>query len=1051
MSERPRLVALRVQGFKSFAERTVVEFAPGLNAVVGPNGSGKSNLADALRWVLGEQGRAIRSRKSEDVVFAGSERRAALGMADVTLVLDNADGLVQIDYATLELGRRLYRSGENDYLLNRQRVRLRDLVDLLDSAHLAENAFLFIGQGMVDQALALRPEERRPLFEEVAGVRRHDRRRRRAGEQLEEATANLARVEDVLAELRPQARRLAAQAEQQTSRARAGEELAAGLVAAVSRRWHVAAGTLRETGEALAAARRAAAVALDALRAAEQRSASAAAELDERADAEREARAAHEAARAELAACELAAAKTAAETTALRRDRERLAGERAAAEADRAARQRDLALPLPPSGTSVDGPLADVDRELAEARAEAGALRAAASAQTETAEAMRRARAARASEIDDLRRRLVELDRRRSADDAAAGASAARSAQLAAALDAARTALDDARQAQASTEAAREAARGAWVVADAAARGAAEAAAAAGSKAATIRGRVEALSARLAEDEARGVGRAARRLGGRALTEGLDVDPVLRAAVAAALGELGRSFVIRRADVAGLSGERGWVVVGDAEGPGAAPPTAAEATRAGDAAARLGGGLLASAVRADPTSAARRLLARCAWVPTVDDAIALSMTLPPGWRAVARTGGVVTAAGTVALGRADATLDRRAELEQATRTLEAAAAESAAAAQALAAAEHGAALARAAHEAARRAESEAQARRGAAEDAERRLARDAEQASREAAWQASRSQAMTVERDSLAGRLAAAATAAGDATGDAAGDAGGGPSAAREGLRGEVGGALAAWDARVAELAARREKLAAERSSLEAERRAAEARRARAEASAALDEERIQRVDLETTALADRGRALAASRDDLEPGLEVAREREAAARTVLDAIRAADIADRDRLRAAEADVAVAREALRRGEDGLRGAEVRELEARLGLDAVREQALVELAALGDLATRTLLAAAAPQADGRLVGRAQASMAGPGPADAAGADAPSEADAPTEADDGGAGLAEALAAAGRRWSERARRATPRPRRAWPCCGAGSTSLAPPTRSPWRSTRR
>ena len=108
-------------------------------------------------------------------------------MADVTLVLDNADGLLPVDFQVLEFGRRLYRSGENEYLLNKQRIRLRDLVDLLDAAHLADNAFLFIGQGMVDQALALRPEERRPLFEEVAGVRRHERRRRKAEEQLAES------------------------------------------------------------------------------------------------------------------------------------------------------------------------------------------------------------------------------------------------------------------------------------------------------------------------------------------------------------------------------------------------------------------------------------------------------------------------------------------------------------------------------------------------------------------------------------------------------------------------------------------------------------------------------------------------------------------------------------------------------------------------------------------------------------------------------------------------------------------------------------------------
>ncbi len=255
MTRAARLAALRLQGFKSFAERTVVELGPGINAVVGPNGSGKSNLADALRWALGEQGRALRSRKSEDVIFAGSDRRSAVGMADVTLSLDNADGLLPVDYSTVEVGRRLYRSGENEYLINRQRVRLRDLEDLLEGANLAENAFLFIGQGMVDQALALRPEERRPLFEEVAGVRRHDRRRRRAIDQLAEAESNIARVADVVAELRPQARRLAAQAEQQASRARAGDDLAAALVSAGHHRWHEAASRVAAAAAELARAR----------------------------------------------------------------------------------------------------------------------------------------------------------------------------------------------------------------------------------------------------------------------------------------------------------------------------------------------------------------------------------------------------------------------------------------------------------------------------------------------------------------------------------------------------------------------------------------------------------------------------------------------------------------------------------------------------------------------------------------------------------------------------------------------------------------------------
>src|SRR4029450_919247 len=199
---------------------------------------------DALRWALGEQGRALRSRKSEDVIWAGSEKRTAQGMADVTLVLDHADALLPVDFQVLGVGRRLYRSGENEYLLNKQRIRLRDLVDLLDAAHLADNAFLFIGQGMVDQALALRPEERRPLFEEVAGVRRHERRRRKAEEQLAESEANLARVDDILAELRPQARRLAAQAGQETARSSIADELATALLASTHTRWHEAAGRL---------------------------------------------------------------------------------------------------------------------------------------------------------------------------------------------------------------------------------------------------------------------------------------------------------------------------------------------------------------------------------------------------------------------------------------------------------------------------------------------------------------------------------------------------------------------------------------------------------------------------------------------------------------------------------------------------------------------------------------------------------------------------------------------------------------------------------------
>ncbi|MGZ6274476.1 MAG: AAA family ATPase, partial [Candidatus Limnocylindrales bacterium] len=343
MTAPARLLALRLQGFKSFGERTLVEFGPGISAVVGPNGAGKSNLADALRWALGEQGRALRLRKSEDVIFAGSEKRSGVGMADVTLVFGNSDRLLPVDFETVELGRRLFRSGENDYLLNRQRVRLKDLVDLLDAAHLADNAFLFIGQGMVDQALAQRPEERRPLFEEVAGVRRHERRKSRAEEQLVEAEANLARVEDVLAELRPQARRLGAQAEQHASRQTAGREYGRAIIAVARSRWYQAWANARETGRRLDSLRSQIDAALAELRKAEERAAEVARELAVGSETEAERRTAYDAARGALTELQLRDARAVGNAGAAERDRQRLEAELAAAEADLARARRELA------------------------------------------------------------------------------------------------------------------------------------------------------------------------------------------------------------------------------------------------------------------------------------------------------------------------------------------------------------------------------------------------------------------------------------------------------------------------------------------------------------------------------------------------------------------------------------------------------------------------------------------------------------------------------------------------------------------------------------
>ena len=215
---RLRLREVRLSGFKTFADKTTIAFTPGITAIVGPNGSGKSNIVDALRWALGEAGRGIRSKRVDEVIFAGSEKRRQLGLAEVSLSISNDDGLFDLPFTEIEIARRADRGGGQEYLLNRERIRLRDLNELLDGAGLAENGLLFIGQGAVDQALSLRAEERRALVEEFAGTARHERRRSRAEGEMKEATENRARVEEILAALRPQERRLAALARQEAGR-----------------------------------------------------------------------------------------------------------------------------------------------------------------------------------------------------------------------------------------------------------------------------------------------------------------------------------------------------------------------------------------------------------------------------------------------------------------------------------------------------------------------------------------------------------------------------------------------------------------------------------------------------------------------------------------------------------------------------------------------------------------------------------------------------------------------------------------------------------------
>ena len=250
-----RLRELRLHGFKSFADPTRFVFEPGVNAVIGPNGSGKSNMADAVRWVLGEQSnRSLRTRRADDVIFGGSDQRKAQGMAEAVLTLDNGDGWLPIEFAEVSVGRRAYRSGESEYLVNGARARLRDVVELLGVGRLGANELVVVGQGTVDAALSLRPEERRQLFEEAAGVKGLQVKRNEASVRLGRARDNLTRVGDLIGELKPQVRRLAHQAEHQQQHDTLGARARALVVASHQRRDQAARAALSNARRRAAAA-----------------------------------------------------------------------------------------------------------------------------------------------------------------------------------------------------------------------------------------------------------------------------------------------------------------------------------------------------------------------------------------------------------------------------------------------------------------------------------------------------------------------------------------------------------------------------------------------------------------------------------------------------------------------------------------------------------------------------------------------------------------------------------------------------------------------------
>ncbi|HUG88331.1 MAG TPA: AAA family ATPase [Actinomycetota bacterium] len=230
------LRSLRIRGFKSFADKSVLEFGPGVSVIVGPNGSGKSNIVDAISWVLGEQGpRALRGGQMADVIFAGAQDRTPLGMAEVTLVIDNEAGLIPIDAGEIEVSRTIFRSGESQYAIGGKPVRLMDILELLSDTGIGRGLHTVIGQGHLEDALTARPEDRRRFIEEAAGIAKHRRRKERAQRKLAGLDQDLLRLQDVMTELRRQLKPLKQQAqaaEKHETLSQEAEALAARMAAA---------------------------------------------------------------------------------------------------------------------------------------------------------------------------------------------------------------------------------------------------------------------------------------------------------------------------------------------------------------------------------------------------------------------------------------------------------------------------------------------------------------------------------------------------------------------------------------------------------------------------------------------------------------------------------------------------------------------------------------------------------------------------------------------------------------------------------------------------
>ena len=212
------LKSIEIQGFKSFPDKTVMQFGRGVTAIVGPNGSGKSNIVDAIRWVLGEQStKTLRGGKMEDVIFGGTARRSPMSFCQVTLVMDNSDGGLAIEYSEVMVTRRYYRSGESEFFINRKAVRLKDIHELFMDTGLGRDGYSVIGQGRIDEILSVKSADRREIFEEAAGITKFRYRKEESERKLDACEENLVRIRDIITELETQVGPLKEQAEKAQS------------------------------------------------------------------------------------------------------------------------------------------------------------------------------------------------------------------------------------------------------------------------------------------------------------------------------------------------------------------------------------------------------------------------------------------------------------------------------------------------------------------------------------------------------------------------------------------------------------------------------------------------------------------------------------------------------------------------------------------------------------------------------------------------------------------------------------------------------------------